>query len=160
FELALSSRDLPPLTMKVIDLAAVLNSNYRADLASRLKRLAEKSGYAIHIVLIPGSYQRNLIDITANQFELKKSEMNGSAGTVLVIITTHDSRVAIITSRNLRRTLSWSHYLETRIQRIMQHHAKEPEQAIEYSVNAILVAIDPWFYVLPFPAGNFSGLIT
>jgi uncharacterized membrane protein YgcG len=146
------SRDLAPLTTKVIDLAAVLDPQYRADLDSRLARLAEKSGYAIHIVLTPGSYH-DLINMTENQYDLNKLASFGSAGTALIMIAPEESRVLIRTSNDLLRTVSPSH-LEKQIESILGRHGKKPERAIEYSVNAVLLAIDPWFYVLPSPAPN------
>jgi uncharacterized membrane protein YgcG len=158
-EPAPESRHLPPLSPKVNDLATLLNSNYRADLNSRLTHFAEKSGYAIHVLLLPGDYQQSLIGIAASRFDLNTLETSASAGTVLVIIATGDFRAEIVTNKNLRATLSRSH-LETRIQKIMLRHVKKPEQAIEHVVNAVLVAIDPWFYVLPSPAPNVPAVFS
>jgi uncharacterized membrane protein YgcG len=151
--IAVGLEDLAQLSMRITDLAAVLNPNYRADLDSRLTRLADKSGYAIHILLMPGDYEGSLVNIAAGQFDLKKLETSSSAGTVLVVIATRDSRVETTTSKNLRGKLSSSD-LEREIQSTMLRHSKEPEQAIECIVNAVLVAIDPWFYVLPSPGPN------
>ncbi len=150
------SFNLPPLSMKVNDLAAVLNPIYSADLDWRLARFAEKTGYAIYIVVMDGDYRESLLSIGTEAFELNQLADKGSAGTVLLLIATQDARVAIATSKNLHRMFS-RFQVERNIENILQQNAKQPEMAVECALDAILNRIDRWFYVLDPPSPAFGS---
>jgi hypothetical protein len=147
--------DLPPLTMKINDFASVLDPSYAADLNRRLIRFGDKTGYAIWIVLIADDYNQNLTGAVQELFELNQLEKRGSAGTVLLVIDTQNSQVAIATSRNLRSKFSG---LQVKYQNMLQQYRghREWNVEVESAVDAVLTRIDPWFYVLD-PPSVYSG---
>jgi hypothetical protein len=143
--------DLPAVSMRVNDAAGVLNPSYGRDLDRRLRRLNEKSGYEINIVLMAGDHSKSPIEIAWELFELNGLENSAAAGTVLLLITVQDGQVAIASSTNLRRKFSGSR-AEYEIQNTLRQMAKQPEVAMEYVVHQVLARIDLWFYVLEPPA--------
>lgn len=147
FPLCAEPFDLPPLSMRVNDFAAMLNPSYQADLNRRLAVFDRETGYAIHIALMPGNYNQSLTDIARELFESNELEKSWSAGTVLLLIAAQNGRVGIATSASLLRKVSGSKN-ENVIQDILQQHKGRPEVAIEYVLHAVLELIDPWFYVL------------
>lgn len=145
------SVDVPSLSMRVNDFAAMLKPSYKEDLNRRLAALEVRSGYALHIVLMEESHRQNLTRIARELFESNQLEKSWSAGTVLLVIAANTGRAGIATSGNLLRKLSGSKN-ENAIQDILQQRGKNPEVAIEYVVHAVLALIDPWFYVLESPS--------
>lgn len=135
----------------VNDFSSSLQVGYVKDLEMRLKRLNEKSGYAIIVVVIPSGEDEQISNLIGQLFANNGLEKWGLAGTVLVLITAKEGWVIAEPSQKVEKKFLKPGALE-RINHFFPGEFKNREGTVEGRVEAVLEILDPWLYVLDSPS--------
>ena len=148
-----TSRQLPRLSGMVNDFPSSLKVSYVEDLEVRLKRLNQKTGYAIVVVVITSGEDERISDLISQLFVRNGLEKWGSAGTVLILVTVQEGWVIVEPGQKVEKKFLQPKALD-RIHHFYKSEFDYREHAVESRVEAVLEILDPWFYVLDPPSAN------